>query len=228
MVNWTKIIVQMLIIFALFPILLFASAGRLDWWMGWAYVVIAVSITVIGRYLLIRRNPDLAKERAQALGREDTKGWDKILSPFVAIIAPLAQLIVAGLDMRYDWSPPFPLWLELVGIALMFAGYVFATWAMLTNPFYSSGVRIQTDRGQYVVQEGPYRFVRHPSYIGGIIGNLGTSLVLSSWWSLIPVAVGFVALVIRTRLEDETLHNELPGYPEYARHTRYRLIPGVW
>ena len=225
--DWPKFAVRMVVFAALFPILLFVAAGRLDWWQGWAYVVIAVGITAIGRYLMIRKNPGLLAERSQALGRDDTKSWDKILVPLVAL-GPLLQLIVAGLDMRFGWSASFPLWLELTGIGLMLVGYLFATWAMLVNAFYSSAVRIQHDRGQHVVTDGPYRIVRHPSYIGAIIGNFGTSLLLSSWWSLIVVVAIIVVLVIRTRLEDATLYNELPGYPDYAQQTRFRLVPGVW
>ena len=98
----------------------------------------------------------------------------------MAILGPFAQIIVAGLDMRFNWSPPFPLAVELVGLALLVFGYLFGTWATLVNAFYSSAVRIQVDRGQYVITDGPYRFMRHPSYIGVVIGNLGTSLMLSS------------------------------------------------
>ena len=227
LVPWTQFWVRMTIVSALFPISLFVAAGRLDWTMEWVYVVLAVSITVVSRYLMIRRNPALFEERSQALRRDDTKSWDKIFVSII-VIGPLIQLIVVGLDMRYDWSPPFALWLEVMGLALVAIGFLFATWAMLTNAFYSSGVRIQSDRGQYVITDGPYQIVRHPSYIGLVIGNMGTSLALSSWWSLIPMAFVAVVIVVRTSLEDRALHDELPGYVDYVQQTRYRLVPGVW
>lgn len=226
-VNWSQFVVRMAIVSLMFPVLLFLSAGRLDWWMGWAYVVLVVSITVISRYWMFRLNPDLLKERTQALSREDTKSWDKIIAPIVTI-SPLVQIIVAGLDFRFDWSPTFALWVELFGIVLLFIGYLLMTWAMLANAFFSSTVRIQTDRGQQVVTEGPYHIVRHPSYVGLLIGSVGTSLALSSVWTLIPAVVVIGVLVIRTQLEDAALHNELPGYSDYAEKTRYRLIPGLW
>jgi protein-S-isoprenylcysteine O-methyltransferase Ste14 len=220
--------VRAFILAALFPLALFGAAGRVDWPMGWVYVVLTVGITLGGRYWMLRRNPALFDERSQALGRDDTKSWDKIIVPIVGVLGPFAQVIVAGLDMRFGWSPPFPLWLVVVGIALLLVGYVFATWAMLVNAFYSSAVRIQTDRGQYVISDGPYRFVRHPSYIGAVIGNLGASLMLTSLWSLIPMVLVTIVLLIRTSLEDATLQEELPGYREYAQKTTARWIPGVW
>jgi protein-S-isoprenylcysteine O-methyltransferase Ste14 len=226
-VDWTKFAVRMTILSAMFPILLFLSAGQWDWGMGWVYVVLVVSITVISRYLMFRRNPGLLEERTEALSREDTKRWDKILAPLVAM-SPLVQIIVAGLDFRNDWSPTFATWVEWLGIALLLVGYLFAGWVMLTNAFYSSTVRIQTDREQRVITEGPYRFVRHPSYLGFLIGSIGTSLILSSAWSLVVVALFGVVLVIRTSLEDAALQDELPGYREFTQKTRYRLFPGLW
>ncbi len=99
---------------------------------------------------------------------------------------------------------------------------------MITNAWFSTVVRIQTERGHTVCEDGPYRYVRHPGYVGFILQSLSTPLLLGSWWAL---PAGFVAagsLVVRTRLEDSTLQNELSGYPEYAQKVRYRLIPGVW
>ena len=226
-VDWTKFVVRMTILALLFPLSLFLAAGRLDWPMGWMYVVLAVGSTVISRYLMIRQNPELFEERSTAMSREDTKSWDKFLVPIVTL-GPLVQIIVAGLDFRNDWSPAFASWVEWLGAALMLLGYWFAGWAMVTNAFYSSAVRLQTDRGQHVVTDGPYRIVRHPSYLGLLIGSLGTALVLSSVWSLIPAVAVLIVLIMRTSLEDSTLHDELPGYRDYAQTTRYRLLPGVW
>lgn len=226
-VNWTKFFVRMAILSAIFPVLLFLCAGELDWWMGWVYIVLVVGISVGTRYVMIRRNPEILEERSTAWSREDTKSWDKILAP-ISAIGPLAQLIVAGLDFRYDWSPSFASWIEWLGIVLVVIGSLFAGWAMLTNAFYSSGVRLQTERGQHVITDGPYRVVRHPSYLGLLVGIFGTSLVLSSVWSLVPAVFVMIAVVIRTALEDTALHHELPGYLDYAQKTRYLLLPGLW
>jgi protein-S-isoprenylcysteine O-methyltransferase Ste14 len=225
--NWTKFYAQLAIVALLFPILLFLAAGRLDWGMGWVFVALAAGSTVISRTLMIRRNPDLLAERTGALSREDTKPWDKIIVPIVEI-SPLIQVIVAGLDYRFGWSTPFVVWVELLGIALMLVGYGLTTWAMMTNAFFSSCVRLQTDREQAVIDQGPYRIMRHPGYLGLAVGAIGGSLVLGSWWSLIPAGLMALLLVVRTALEDKSLRAELPGYEAYARQVRYRLLPGVW
>jgi len=104
----------------------------------------------------------------------------------------------------------------------------FSLWAMWTNRFFSSVVRIQTDRGHHVVQGGPYRLIRHPGYVGAILSVLSTAVVLGSLWSLIPAGLTTVLVSVRTALEDATLQRELPGYAEYASKVRYRLLPGVW
>jgi protein-S-isoprenylcysteine O-methyltransferase Ste14 len=120
------------------------------------------------------------------------------------------------------------MWLQaaaLVGFALAFA---FNIWAMAVNDFYSRIVRVQKDRGQQVVSEGPYRFVRHPSYIGTICAWICAAPALGSWLALMPVVLIAATFTVRTALEDETLKEELPGYREYTRRTRYRLLPGMW
>ena len=111
---------------------------------------------------------------------------------------------------------------------LILLGYSIVYWAMWTNDFFSSRVRIQTDRGQYVVTNGPYRFVRHPGYVGAIIFLPASALLLGSIYALIPVAIDIFLLIIRTYLEDLTLQKELPGYTDYVKKVRFRLIPCIW
>jgi protein-S-isoprenylcysteine O-methyltransferase Ste14 len=135
---------------------------------------------------------------------------------------------VAGLDHRFVWSPVFPLWLIVLGFILTSLGYAFGVWAFVENRFFSSVVRIQTDRGHVVCDSGPYRLVRHPGYAGTILALLGIVLALGSVWTLIPAAVALIIAVVRTALEDQTLQEELPGYRDYARRVRYRLIPGIY
>ena len=138
------------------------------------------------------------------------------------------MMIVAGLDERFGWSPQIPLTPRLVALAVMVSGYVVGTWAMAVNRYYSAVVRIQKDRGQIVVTDGPYRFVRHPSYATGIVSSLMIPILLGSLWALIPTSLVAVVTVIRTALEDRTLLEELDGYKGYAARVRYRLLPGIW
>jgi len=159
---------------------------------------------------------------------QSAKAWDKVLAPLMALSVVFPMVIVAGLDHRRGWSPVFPLWLIVLGFILISLGYAFATWALVENRFFSSTVRIQTDRGHVVCDSGPYRIVRHPGYAGNILPLLGIVLALGSVWTLIPAVVALIITVIRTTLEDRTLQDELPGYRDYAGRVRYRLIPGLY
>jgi protein-S-isoprenylcysteine O-methyltransferase Ste14 len=202
--------------------------GRLNWAWAWVYVGIVVFFTLVSRVAVIRTNPDLIAERAQSLEREDVRGWDRLILFFLLLIGPLAMMIVAGLDERFGWSPQILLAPRLVALAVMVLGYTLSTWAMAVNRYYSAVVRIQKDRGQTVVTDGPYRFVRHPSYATGIVSSLMIPILLGSLWALIPTILVALGTIIRTALEDKTLLEELDGYKGYAARVRYRLLPGVW
>jgi protein-S-isoprenylcysteine O-methyltransferase Ste14 len=221
---WFRFIAFMLLL----PIVLFIAAGRLNWVWAWVYVGIVVFFTLVSRIIVIRTNPDLISERAQSFDREDVRGWDRLILFFLLLVGPLAMMIVAGLDERFEWSPQISLALRLAALAIMVLGYTVGTWAMAVNRYYSAVVRIQQDRGQTVVTDGPYRFVRHPSYATGNVASLMIPILLGSLWALIPCGLVVLGTIIRTALEDKTLLEELDGYAEYAARVRYRLLPGVW
>jgi protein-S-isoprenylcysteine O-methyltransferase Ste14 len=223
-----QMIVRMLVLVLLLLAVLFISAGTVDWPMAWAYVAITVILTAGSRLLLARHSPDLVAERAASVGKADAKPWDRLLMPIVAIYGPLLTLVVAGLDRRFGWTSAMPLWIAIVGAILLILANLLGAWAMLANRFFSGVVRIQHERGHSVVSDGPYRWVRHPGYAGGFIGDLALPLLLGSAWAFIPAALTAGAVVLRTALEDRTLQAELPGYREYAQRTRYRLLPGLW
>jgi protein-S-isoprenylcysteine O-methyltransferase Ste14 len=212
----------------LFPMVLFIAAGRLNWVWAWVYAGIIVFFTFVSRIAVMRTNPDLLAERAQSLDREDVRGWDRLILFFLLLVGPLAMMIVAGLDERFGWSPQISVALRLVALAIMVLGYSVGTWAMAVNRYYSAVVRIQKDRDQTVVTDGPYRFVRHPSYATGIVASLMIPILLGSLWALIPCGLVVLGTIIRTALEDRTLLEELDGYKGYAQRVRYRLLPGVW
>jgi protein-S-isoprenylcysteine O-methyltransferase Ste14 len=140
----------------------------------------------------------------------------------------LPLFVVAGLDHRFEWSPHFPSWLNILGLVLASAGYGFAGWALLENRFFSAVVRIQSERGHAVCDTGPYKIIRHPGYSGSLLPPFAMALALDSVWTLIPATAAVVIAVVRTSLEDRTLQKELPGYREYADRVRYRLIPGIY
>ncbi len=208
--------------------ILFLAAGRLDWWEAWAYAANAMIVLISSRALLILKNPDLAQERLEAGQKENVKPWDKILMPLTAIYLPLISWVVAGLDDRFGWSPDLPDTIQVIALAVISLGGTIGTWAMITNRFFSSHVRIQTDRGHTVVNNGPYRIVRHPGYAGGIISWIAAPIFFSSYWIIIPTLFAISGSILRTKLEDQILQEELPGYKEYARSVPYRLVPGIW
>ena len=220
--------VLMVVVYLFIPTILWVCAGTLRWWQGWVFTILIFAAGIGGRILAERRHPGLMAERTQTPAREDVKAWDRVLSPLMSVSVSFPLVIVAGLDHRFDWSSSFPLWLNLLGIALLALGYGLAVWALVENRFFSGVVRIQTERGHSVCDSGPYRLVRHPGYAGNLLPLAGIVLTLSSLWTIIPAAVALVITVLRTGLEDHTLQAELPGYQEYAKKVRYRLLPGIW
>ena len=212
----------------LVPLLLLIIGQDLAWWQGWLYSVLIVVVGLGSRVLAENKHPGLLVERGKFGKAHDVKSWDKVLSPLMALSMSYPLVIVAGLDHHYGWSVEFPTWLNLLGFLLIVVGYTFAGWALIENRFFSSVVRIQTDRGHVVCDSGPYRIVRHPGYAGNILALPGIVLALDSIWTIIPVIIAVIIALIRTVLEDKTLQEELPGYPDYALRVRYRLIPGVF
>lgn len=207
----------------------FLPAGRLDWVMGWVYVALWFLWQVSMAVILIPTKPELLAERAER--RRGTKTWDQVLMSFSGL-ATIGQPIVAGLDWRNGWTADrwgqMPLAAQIVAAAAAALSFAIVVWAMTANAFFSKIVRIQHDRGHAVATGGPYRFVRHPGYVGQLLFNLATPIMLGSVWAFIPGVIGVLLFILRTALEDRTLHEELEGYEEYAQRVRYRLLPGVW
>jgi protein-S-isoprenylcysteine O-methyltransferase Ste14 len=220
-----KRMVQIVLFTAVWGVLLFASAGRPDYIRGWICLGLFVFFAAASAILVLRYNPEVAAARSKL--HSDAKGFDKVFA-VVYTLLQLALPVVAGLDaVRYGWSS---MSFEAVypGALLYLLAAAPVTWAMVSNPFLETMVRIQEERGHRVVTTGPYRYVRHPMYVGIILQMVATPLVLGSWWSFVPAAVIAILFVWRTAKEDGTLRNELSGYEEYAQQTRYRLLPGIW
>ena len=222
--NWIKLIV----VYLLMPLVLLLIGWDLAWWQGWLYSVLFVVVGIGARVLAEKRHPGLMAERGKFGKDQNVKPWDRVLAPLMAISLSFPLFIVAGLDHRFGWSPEFPIWLNLLGFILITFGYVFASWAIIENHFFSFVTRIQKERGHVVCDIGPYKIVRHPGYAGNIPPLAGIVLALGSVWTLIPVIIALIIAIIRTALEDKTLQEELPGYREYTKRVRYRLIPGIF
>jgi protein-S-isoprenylcysteine O-methyltransferase Ste14 len=220
----TQMILRALLAPILMIGLLFFVAGRWDYWQAWVYSGInMIVLALMGTRLT--RNSELVEERLNP--KEGIKGWDKF---YFAVTTPLYMiaLVIAGLDARFGWTTNMPLILYWASVVVYLIGQGIFLWARYTNNYFSSVVRIQTDRGHTVCKEGPYRYVRHPGYVGGFLFTIVIGLILGSWWASIPQVIAGLMLVWRTAREDKTLQTELPGYFEFTEETKYRLLPGVW
>jgi protein-S-isoprenylcysteine O-methyltransferase Ste14 len=205
--------------------LLFASAGTLAWWGAWAMLAVT-GAWIAGMTIIVqRRSPGLFAERLEV--RPGARRWDVAYTSLHGLLQ-LATFIVAGLDRRFGWTVGLPVAAQGLALGACVAGSAFFLWAVACNPFFSQIVRIQAERGHTVATQGPYRFLRHPGYLGGVSTQIGIPVLLGSWPALAVGVVDTLALIVRTAVEDRTLQADLPGYAEYARRVRYRLVPGVW
>jgi len=203
----------------------FWSAGRIDWWPAWAAIAVWLAWFAATDILILRFNPDLMAERLTP--PKGAKTWDRAILSILRL-TELVRYVLAGLDQRYGWTGGFPLAAQIAALTVCVLSYALLAWAMASNTFFSQIVRIQSDRGHAVATDGPYRYVRHPAYVGMIVFELGMSTLLASWWAIIAGGLCAILLVLRTALEDRTLQAELTGYVNYARQVRYRLLPGIW
>jgi protein-S-isoprenylcysteine O-methyltransferase Ste14 len=208
-------------------LILFVAAGDWGWPQGWAYLAeIAISSFAFG-FWLARHDPALLAARLSAPVQRDQQLWDRTFMAAAALVF-VGWLILSALDAgRFRWSL-VPLWAQVLGAVLIALCMVVVWQTFRFNTFAAPQIRMQKDRGQRVITDGPYRIVRHPMYAGALLMFVGTPLLLGSWWGLVFVPVGVVGIGIRAVGEERMLRRELPGYNDYARQVRFRLLPGLW
>jgi protein-S-isoprenylcysteine O-methyltransferase Ste14 len=208
--------------------LIFGGAGTLNWKVGWFFSIIYFMGWGVLNGILALWNPTILNERGKRSSQlTGTKAWDWWLLGIYSVLI-IIQPLLAGLDKREGWSPDPQIWLIITGNVLIIIHFALLTWSMCTNDFFEGTVRIQAQRGHYVINSGPYRYVRHPGYVAVILSFVGLPLALGTWYALIPGMIGVAVYIIRTYLEDTTLQRELPGYQEYTQRTHFRLFPGLW
>jgi protein-S-isoprenylcysteine O-methyltransferase Ste14 len=210
---------------ALQAAILFVCAGRLDWIWAWIFLAINLAVILVNGIFLLPTKSEVIAERGRP---KEFKKWDKAVGGLWGVTYYLGVPLVAGLDARFGWTRGLGSGWNIVGAVIFAAGMALFSWAMITNAYFSTTARIQTDRGQTVCRSGPYRYVRHPGYIGAILQSPGTSILLGSLWSLFPAAAAAIFMIVRTVLEDRMLQNELAGYKDYVKEVAYRLVPWIW
>lgn len=219
-----KSLVSLVASLAIMGLLAFVPAGTLNWPLGWTFMAVFVGATVVALLILWRLNPEIFAARSRI--QPGTKSGDYIF--LVMIFAGFfLTLPVAGLDFRFGWSS-MPNWVVWLGYALFLIAYAGQVWPQSVNRHFEPGVRIQQDRGQTVIDTGPYAIVRHPGYTSGSLLALSMPLCLGSWWALLPALLVVAGLIPRTLFEERTLRAELPGYTEYTQRVKWRWLPGVW
>jgi protein-S-isoprenylcysteine O-methyltransferase Ste14 len=223
--EYSALIVKTVVTLIVMAGVVFLFAGSLAYRQGWVFVGLTAA-QVVFSFCLLSGMPDLVRERMRP--GPGTKQWDAVLVAVYSLVSLLLIPFSAADAGRLHLSPVIPAWGYAAGWALFVASYGLSTWSMRVNRWFSIIVRIQTDRGQRVVSDGPYRVVRHPGYVGGIGGALATPVILGSLWGLAGSGIAILLLVLRTWLEDRTLIKELPGYADYTKKVKWRLVPGVW
>ncbi len=220
----TRAIAATVALFLLLGGCLFGAAGQLSWPMAWA-VLGVYSVSKAAAFASV--DPDLMRERAAPGPGVDRR--DVVLATLGYLGLYPGTFVVAGLDaVRFGPAIPIPQPTQVTALLVFALGYGFAFWAVLSNPFFATFVRIQDDRDHSVVSSGAYALVRHPGYAGALLAHLALPFALGSIWALLPAAMGTIFFVARTSREDRTLRDHLVGYREYQTRVRWRLLPGVW
>jgi protein-S-isoprenylcysteine O-methyltransferase Ste14 len=200
-------------------------AGDWGWTWAWVFVIALFGMAGVNIVVLSVVNPAVMIERMQGGKGKVARGWDLAVVTAMSVLA-LGTFVVASLDHRFGWSGAAPLSRHLLGVALVVSGDLIFLSAMAANRYFAKMVRVQPEH--IVADAGPYRFVRHPGYVGWALMVFAPALVLGSYWATLPAFGAIACVVARTALEDRTLQRELAGYAEYAARVRWRLLPGVW
>ena len=221
-----KLIVRLVITFAVFAAMIFVPAGTINWVAGWVFLGLMIVYATFSLTQLSKHNPDVIEER-KGIIKEDQKTWDKVFTVVITVVY-LGWIIFLPIDAVRLKLSLVPLWAQIIGGILMMAGFYLVHIVAMENAYLSRTVRIQDERGHQVIDTGPYAMVRHPMYVGVIVILPGMALLLGSGWGALVGVILALAFPLRIIGEERMLREELAGYVEYTERVRHRLIPGVW
>jgi protein-S-isoprenylcysteine O-methyltransferase Ste14 len=224
-ISKVTLIIRTVAALVILPALFFVPAGTLNWPEAWAFIILYL-VVVFGILIWLKKNdPGLLKERMRT--KKEAKRWDKYIILAYTLLLMIMPMVIGVDAVRFRWSR-VPLALKALGFIGFIPAAALSFWAIRENTYLSDMVVIQDDRGHKVCTTGPYRYARHPMYLGVIFLFLCLPVALGSFYGFIPGIIIVILFLIRTSLEDQTLQKELPGYQEYAKKVRYKLMPGVW
>jgi len=210
-------------VFSLVP---FIAAGTLFWFYGWIFLILLYIFSFVTLLWVLRHNPELIKERV-ILFKPDEPTWDKAYMILLFILVSIWWISIPLDAVRFHWSQ-MPTWLHVAGAIVLSCSFYLLYLTFRENPYASSAVHIQEDRGQTVVSTGPYRYVRHPMYAAGLLFFLGSGFLLGSWIGVL-LGLPLVGILARRAVgEERVLQKGLKGYDAYMAQVRWRLIPHVW
>jgi protein-S-isoprenylcysteine O-methyltransferase Ste14 len=202
-------------------LILFLPAGTFAYWEAWIYLaILLIPMSIVMLYFL-RKTPEFLVRRMQLKEKESEQ---KIIVK-LALLPFLLAFILPGIDKRLGWSN-VPILMIVAAQVLVCLGYIFVVLVFKENEFASRVIEVV--KGQKVIQSGPYRFVRHPMYLGATLMYIASPLALGSYWAMIPALFIIPIFIARIINEEKVLTKDLEGYSEYKQKTRYRLLPGIW
>jgi protein-S-isoprenylcysteine O-methyltransferase Ste14 len=220
----TKPWFALVVLTAVMGLLLCIPAGTLHYWQAWVYLSIFSGASALTTLDLMRRDPVLLERRMSGGPMAERRLAQKIIMLGMSI-GFIALLVVPALDHRFGWSA-VPLAGVAVGDLLVAAGFYGIARVYRENTFTSATIEVA--EGQTVISTGPYAIVRHPMYATAFLYLVGTPLALGSYWGLVPIAAMTPLLIWRLADEERFLARDLPGYTEYRKRVRHRLVPHVW
>jgi len=220
----TKALWSLVVLGAIMGVVLFVTAGTLDYWQAWVYLFVFTVTSLFTTIYLIKHDPELQKRRLRGGPTAETRASQRVIMAFTCL-GFIGLLVVPALDRRLGWSN-IPVYVVVAGDTLVAIGFYFIFLVYRENTYTSATIEIAAN--QKVIDSGPYSLVRHPMYASALLYLLGTPLALGSYWGLVPFLVIVPFLIWRIFDEEKMLTNELEGYGKYRQRVRDRLIPGVW